>query len=121
MTDFGNVRDYKADNPLDCYETPEIAIKSLWIKEDIPNIVWEPCCGPGAIVNFLRGQGITVIASDIKDYGCPDSSVKDFFEIKKAETPCMVINPPFRTADKFVRHGFNIGIVTGKQIGRAHV
>ena len=49
----------------DLYETPTVAVHALLRAEKLPHFLWEPACGPGAIVNVLRGAGHTVLASDL--------------------------------------------------------
>jgi hypothetical protein len=39
---------------LDLYETPPVATEALLRAEKIPNRVWEPAAGRGAIVRVLR-------------------------------------------------------------------
>jgi hypothetical protein len=71
------------------------------------NVIWEPACGPGAIVKVLRETKRTVIASDLVDYGCPLSYSKhDFLMEQKApfNCQCIVTNPPFKLANQFVAH-----------------
>ena len=88
----------------DLYETPDCAIAALLRAEKIPQTVWEPACGPGAIVRHLRGTGRTVIASDLVDYGCPDSeSRRDFLFEREAPAgvQAIVTNPPFKLAAEF--------------------
>jgi hypothetical protein len=38
----------------DLYETPAEAVHALMRVEHLPLRVWEPACGPGAIVRVLR-------------------------------------------------------------------
>ena len=57
------------DRGDDCYETPREAVHALLRVERIPSVVWEPACGPGAIVRELRAAGHIVHASDLVDYG----------------------------------------------------
>jgi hypothetical protein len=59
---------------LDLYETPECAVRALLKVESFAGAIWEPACGPGAIVRTLREAGHKVIATDIADHGCPDST-----------------------------------------------
>ena len=40
----------------DCYETPEVATEALLRAEKLPTTIWEPACGPGAIVRVLRSH-----------------------------------------------------------------
>jgi hypothetical protein len=49
----------------DLYETPPVAVIALLEREALPSVVWEPACGPGAIVGPLRAAGHTVIATDL--------------------------------------------------------
>ena len=95
----------------DLYETPDCAIAALLRVEKIPQTVWEPACGPGAIVRHLRGTGRTVIASDLVDYGCPGSeSRRDFLFEREAPAgvQAIVTNPPFKLAVPFVLHALEI-------------
>lgn len=62
-----------ADRRHDLYETPAEAVHALLRVESLPQRIWEPACGPGAIVQVLRGAGHDVIATDLNDWGCPDS------------------------------------------------
>ena len=55
----------------DLYETPPVAVAALLKRETLPPVVWEPACGPGAIVSVVRAAGHTVIATDLNDWGCP--------------------------------------------------
>ena len=92
----------------DCYETPAVATNALMAVETLPEIIWEPACGPGAIVEVLRTMGKTVIATDLVDYGCENSIARrDFLMEQSAPDGCeaIVTNPPFKLASEFVRHG----------------
>jgi hypothetical protein len=40
----------------DLYETPAVAVTALLERETLPSVVWEPACGPGAIVGVLPPQ-----------------------------------------------------------------
>jgi hypothetical protein len=79
-------------------------LRRYW-SETLPSAVWEPACGPGAIVGVLRAAGHTVIATDLNDWGCPDSeSRRDFlFEQRAPEgCGCIITNPPYKLAHEFV-------------------
>ncbi len=90
----------------DLYETPPAAVKALLRAERIPNCVWEPACGPGAITRVLRAEGRLVVATDLIDYGSPDQDVFgcDFLSVKEYPkgVECIVTNPPFKLANEFV-------------------
>lgn len=95
----------------DLYQTPAAAVRALLSVEPVPLTVWEPACGPGAIVKVLRDSGRGVIATDLVDYGCPDSRARvDFLMEREAPpgVPAIVTNPPFKNADDFVAHAVSL-------------
>jgi hypothetical protein len=97
------------DRGDDVYETPSVAVAALLRVEQLPHQIWEPACGPGAIVQILRAAGHTVIATDLIDYGCPDSTAKvDFLLERTALADCIVTNPPFKLAHQFVAHALDL-------------
>jgi hypothetical protein len=56
----------------DLYESPPEAVTALLRAEKLPDVIWEPACGPGSIVRVLRGAGHQVYATDLVDYSSPD-------------------------------------------------
>lgn len=107
VTGTGNARAALVDRKDDLYETPLPAIRALLSVEPVPLTVWEPACGPGAIVGELRAAGRAVIATDLVDYGCPESeSRRDFLMEQSAPegVPAIVTNPPFKLAMEFAEH-----------------
>ena len=95
----------------DLYETPPAAVRALLAVEPVPLTVWEPACGPGAIVRELRDSGRAVIATDLVEYGCPDSKGRvDFLMERQAPegVPAIVTNPPFKNADDFAAHAISL-------------
>jgi|SRR6478752_730001 hypothetical protein len=89
----------------DLYETPPVAVAALLKRETLPPVVWEPACGPGAIVSVVRAAGHTVIATDLNDWGCPDSQPRrDFLFEQRAPDgcECILTNPPYKLAQEFV-------------------
>ncbi len=109
----GSDRHTLKDRKDDLYETPPEATLTLARHVRLPSVIWEPACGPGAIVGALRGLGHTVIAHDLVDYGnraCPVSTPRiDFLMETTAAARTIVTNPPFKLADQFVRHGLALG------------
>lgn len=96
----------------DLYETPAVAVRALLKVESVPLTVWEPACGPGAIVRELRATGRAVLATDLVPYGCEDSaSGRDFLMEFSSPPgiPAIVTNPPFKLAEEFAEHA--IGLV----------
>lgn len=107
----GNVKHALSERGNDLYESPPEAVRALLEQESIPSIVWEPACGPGSIVKVLRESGRTVIATDLVDYGCPDSEGRrDFlFETSAPDgCECIVTNPPYKLAGEFVERGLRL-------------
>ena len=94
----------------DCYQTPPEATHALLRCEPLPHRILEPCCGPGAIVKVLRDTGHFVIAQDLVDYGCPDSShsIDFLMEFRPPEADAIVTNPPFKLAADFIRKGLDM-------------
>lgn len=108
-TQFG--RHSLADRKNDLYETPPCATRALIPFLDRDQLIWEPACGPGAIVRELRDAGFVVHATDLVDYGLEGShSGVDFL----MERPglfwpdVIVTNPPFKLADEFTRHALTL-------------
>jgi hypothetical protein len=100
-----------ADRGHDLYETPGEAVHALLRAERLPHRIWEPACGPGAIVRVLRATGHDVVATDLVDYGCPDSSSRiDFLMEHRAPegVEAVLTNPPFRLATEFVTHALEL-------------
>jgi hypothetical protein len=96
---------------LDLYETPAVAVEALLRAETLPQRLWDPCCGPGAIVKVLRAAGHEVIGSDLEDYGDPTHFYRrDFLMEHKAPDgcECIVMNPPFQAAQQFVAHALEL-------------
>lgn len=94
-----------ADRGNDLYETPAAAVRALLATEWLPQRIWEPACGPGAIVRELRAAGHDVVPTDLVDYGCEgQASGMDFLKVRAAPfgVDCIVTNPPFKDANAFV-------------------
>src|SRR5512142_3152061 len=86
-----------AERGDDLYETPPEAVRALLRVEDVPRVIWECACGPGSIVGVLRAAGHMVYATDLVDYGCPDSEARVDFLMERAPSfavDAIVTNPP---------------------------
>jgi hypothetical protein len=97
----------------DLYETPPVAVHALLKVEPLPKVIWEPACGPGSVVNALRNAGYRVYASDLKNYGCPDSDSGIDFLMERSPpygVEAVVTNPPFKLGNEFVAHALALGI-----------
>jgi hypothetical protein len=92
---------------LDPYFTCPEAVASLLRLEGerLPQRIWEPACGDGAIVRPLIAAGRDVIASDIHAYdGRPDDRmVFDYLATPPFPDSIegIVTNPPYRQAQAF--------------------
>jgi hypothetical protein len=131
------------DRKDDLYETPDVAVEALLRAERLPHHIWEPACGPGRIVNVLRQHGHAVWATDLVDYGCPNSqSGIDFLMERQTriDAEAIVTNPPFKLAGEFVAKALELApcvmmlmrlafmeserrcnILDGGQLARVHV
>jgi hypothetical protein len=89
----------------DLYETPPLAVEALLRAETLPQRLWEPACGRGAMVRALRGAGFSVFSSNLIDYDTPDQDAahQDFLEQQAAPegVEAIVTNPPFSIAALF--------------------
>jgi hypothetical protein len=102
-----------AERKDDLYETPPEAVRALLRVEPLPPTIWECACGPGSIVRELRAAGHLVYATDLVDYGCPDSEARIDFLLERQPSFCVgavVTNPPYKLANKFVSHALALGI-----------
>jgi hypothetical protein len=89
-----------------------VATLALLRAEPLPRTIWEPACGPGAIVRVLRDAGHRVIATDLVDYQSPDQdhAGRDFLLERKAPdgVEMIVTNPPYKLAARFVAHALSL-------------
>ncbi len=90
------------DGP-DFYPTPAWATYALIDNETFAGNIWESACGNGAMSKVLSETGREVISSDLYDRGYGDSGV-DFLEPPRRAAN-IVTNPPFNSAEGFVRSG----------------
>jgi hypothetical protein len=96
----------------DLRETPAVAVYALLRAEKLPLRIWEPACGPGAIVRILRAAGHEVLATDLVDYGSPDQNHSGWDFLLERRLPdrieCIISNPPFKLAENFVAHALEL-------------
>jgi hypothetical protein len=104
-------RDTFQNRGHDFYETPPQAVRALLKAEPLPERIWEPACGSGAIVKVLRDAGHIVMATDLQNAGCHDSRFGIDF-LMELQAPigceCVVTNPPFKLAGQFIRHALDL-------------
>ncbi len=109
----GSLRHALSERGDDLYETPEVAVRALLGVEHLPHFIWEPACGPGAIVKVLREAGHHVFGSDLCCYETPfqDAAGWDFLSETRCPRPsieAIVTNPPFKLAHEFVAHALKL-------------
>lgn len=93
---------------LDPYFTCAEAIDSLIALEGdrLPQRLWGPAAGDGAIVHRSRAAGRTVLASDVHDYGLAECRIVDYFAMPPPPPGWIdgiVTNPPFTAALAFAQ------------------
>ena len=101
----GNRNDSQHAKTEQLHETPVEAMKVLYELEDLPFMIWEPAVGRGAIADFLVSRGHRVVASDIRDYGYPGTTIADFLECREVPdgVDAIVTNPPYgRLLNRFI-------------------
>lgn len=98
------IRHSLADRLDDLYETPACATCALLDVEDVPDMIWEPACGRGAISSILLMRGKRVFSTDLVNYGYGIAGVDFLMEHKPQNVGAIITNPPFKLADQFVRH-----------------
>lgn len=96
----------------DLYESPPEAVRALLKAETLPDVIWEPACGPGSIVRVLRDSGRQVYATDLVDYDSKDQDEHGWDFLSERQLPigvqAIVTNPPFKNAAEFVAHALEI-------------
>lgn len=96
----------------DLYETPPVAVRALLDAEPLPHRLWEPACGPGAIVRELRAAEHDVLASDLIDYQSSDQDLanRDFLleQVLPSGIEAIVTNPPFKITTQFAAHAIKL-------------
>lgn len=94
------------------YATPPDVTEAFIQAEGrlLPEVIWEPACGDGAICKVLNTRPKSWLHStDLVDrgYGLPRV---DFLMERKPLCPHIVTNPPFKLAHQFAMHAHDIGI-----------
>lgn len=90
------------DGP-DFFPTPAWATHALADNEKFAGDIWESACGNGAMSDVLKSYGNEVVSSDLYDRGYGQAGV-DFLECDRRAAN-IVTNPPYNSAEGFVRSG----------------
>ncbi len=110
-------RRHEPQNSLDDFPTPPWATRALMEHVIKPSefghgiqrsSVWEPACGRGYMSRPLGEYFLSVLSTDIADYGwrgqhgtCDYTSGK----FEPANIEWVITNPPFKRAHDFINHG----------------
>lgn len=112
----GNKTASADDRGPDFYASPYAALPPLLVAEGrrLPRLIWEPSCGSGSLVLPLRNRKFNVVATDLYDWGCPDSiGGVDFFsryadEFRPSAPFGIVTNPPFGAVEEYVERAVGL-------------
>lgn len=94
-------------HPEDWYVEPEWCSKRLFEVEAFDEEVWDPSCGWGRIADAAEAAGYWCMRSDI-EARCEGVVVRDFFAYTGPTPYDIVSNPPFKHADRYVKHALKI-------------
>lgn len=102
-------------DPYDWYVEPYECSAALFRAERFNGIVWDPACGLGRIVEEARAAGLEAVGSDIVSRSKHCAAVSDFLEPEfTPDFQHIVVNPPFSSAEEFVRRALEILPSDGK-------
>jgi hypothetical protein len=90
------------DGP-DFFPTPAWATYALIDNEAFTGEIWESACGNGAMSEVLEHTGQLVTSSDLYNRGYGDIGI-DFLNPKRRASN-IITNPPYNSAEGFVRSG----------------
>lgn len=88
----------------DLYETPEWVTLALvpHLPFSSPDIIWEPACGNGKMVQALQSKGFEVLPTDIADGA-------DFLAFNSAPLcRAIITNPPYAMAREFIEKALEL-------------
>jgi hypothetical protein len=111
-------RNYKSGyerQPQNFYRTPAEVTEELLetLRRErirLPNGIWEPCCGDGAMARVLEDHGHDVVATDLMDRGYGEGGRDFLLEDRLPDgVTAIVTNPPYgRNLYKFVDHALEL-------------
>ena len=112
-------RDYKSGyerQPQNFYRTPAWVTKELLetLRRErirLPNGIWEPCCGDGAMAEVLKADGHSVVCTDLIDRGYGEGGRDFLMEPRLPDgVTAIVTNPPYgrMVLPKIVDHALDL-------------
>lgn len=104
------------ESNADFYETPREAVVGLLKKEDFGGVVfqplvWEPCCGNGAISKVLDEHGIPHLSTDWRKTEFTGGYI-DVLKRPEFVVEHVITNPPYSIAEQVIRACLDVA--TGK-------
>jgi hypothetical protein len=93
------------DGP-DYFPTPAWATHALIDNESFDGEIWECACGDGAMTDVLELTGNRIRSSDLYDRGFGETGID--FTTAKDRSANIVTNPPYNSAESFVKSGINL-------------
>src|SRR3954449_2910084 len=80
----------------DFYPTPAWVTAALLRRIRLPNGIWAPCCGDGALVRVLESHGHIVVGRDLVDRGYGERGRHFLDETRLPDdVTAIVTNPPY--------------------------
>lgn len=93
-------------NGADYFPTPKWATFALIDNEGFNGDIWECACGDGAMSEVLQETGCSIRSSDLYERGYGEAGI-DFLKANSRATN-IVTNPPYNSAEGFVRRGVEL-------------
>lgn len=114
---INGIGDQKKRNEFDFYPTPTIctfSIMKFLIDHKIitpGGIVYECCCGDGAMSKVIEQHGFEVIGTDLRDAGIYGYDRIDFLKQDPYKFDAVITNPPFNIAIDIIEHALKFAPV----------
>jgi hypothetical protein len=90
----------------DYFPTPAWATHALMENERFDGEIWECACGDGAMSSVLARDGNRIRSSDLYNRGFGEIGID--FNTAKTAADNIVTNPPYNSAEGFVRSGVSL-------------
>jgi hypothetical protein len=90
----------------DWYVEPPWCVRALFESVPFSGPIHDPACGSGTIVKGARAFGYEATGSDLIARGFGEGGVD--FLADSTPRQAIVVNPPFKLAERFVRHGIQV-------------
>ena len=99
------------------YPTPPEATLALLSVESFDGSIWEPACGKGHIASVLKSHDLSVVSTDLNDWGFGIPKV-DFLKEIRPRAKHIVTNPPYGSglADDFILKSLAFMAHTGGKV-----